>query len=108
MKVKDWAQGLWSVIHNEGKYNERHKDFFEEFKKLRDEAKAKDFTKVTMVNHVAPVYDHIASQGYTGQTHYQPLREAVANFCEGRPVANWKGPPDQNSRTPSPVLPALP
>jgi hypothetical protein len=108
VKVKNWAKGLWSVISNEGKYNERHKEFFEEFKNLRDEAKAMDLTKVTMVNHVAPIYDHIASQGYTGQIHYQPLREAVANFCEGRAVADWKGPPDQMSPSPSPVLPPSP
>ena len=78
-KVIDWAKRLWSAISNEVKYREVHKDFFKEFNKLRDEAQAMDVTKVTMLNHVAPIYDHIASQGYTALIHYQPLREAVAN-----------------------------
>jgi len=61
---------------------------------------------MTLVNHVAPIYDHIASQGYNAQTHFLPLRDAVTNFCEGKPVSPWKGPPDQFSRSPSPHLSA--
>ena len=105
-KVMDWSKRLWSAISNEGTYREGHEKFFKEFNELRDEAQAMDITTVTMANHVAPIYDHIASQTYTTHIHYKPLITAVANYCNGKPVADWKGPPDQYSRSPSPHVPA--
>ena len=56
-----------------------------------------------MVDHVTPIYNHIALQGYKAHIHYLPLKKAVANFCEGKPVADWKAPPDElSSSSPSP------
>jgi len=107
-KEKDWAKRLWIAVSKEGKYNAVHGDFFKEFNKIRDEAQALGIAKVTMVDHVAPIYDHTASQGYNAHIHYKPLREAVSNFCESRPVADWRAPPDQFSRSSSPVLPPSP
>jgi len=104
-KAKDWGKKLWAVIDNEGKYSEGHTEFFKEFNKLRDEAHTLEIANVTMVNHVAPIYDHIASQTYTAHIHYKPLKNAVINYCTGKPVADWKGPPDQHSRSPSPRIP---
>jgi hypothetical protein len=107
VKAKDWGKRLWGVILDEKKYNDFHETFFKEFNSLRDEAQDFLSSKVTMMSHVAPIYDHIASQGYTAHIHFKPLFDAVANFCEGRPVAAWKGPPDRFSRSSSP-LPASP
>jgi hypothetical protein len=107
-KLKDWARRLWIAISNEGKYREVHEDFFKEFNNLRDEGQGITTWVMTLINHVAPIYDHIASQSYTSHIHYKPLRDAVTNFCEGKPVTDWKGPADQFSRTPSPHLPSRP
>ena len=65
-----------------------------------------------MVDYVAPIYDHIASQGsgYKPHIHRQPLKIAICNFCKGKPVPDWEAPPDQfsPSRSPSPVPLPLP
>lgn len=108
IKVKDWAKRLYTAVTSEREYKKLHKGFLDEFQKLRDEARDLDVNKVTMINHAAPIYDHIASQGYEVDVHYAPLREAVSNFCANKPVNNWKGPPDQRSRTSSPFLPSSP
>jgi hypothetical protein len=105
--VIKWAKTLWSAVSTERSYRDGHEELFKGFDKLRDEAKASGTTKVSMLDHVAPIYNHIASQDYQAKVHYLPLREAVANFCENRPVANWKAPPDQFSRSPSPSLSSL-
>jgi hypothetical protein len=107
-KTKNFGRRLWSIIGNESKYKEVHEMFFKEFNDLRDEVQASSYNKVTMVNHVLPIYDHIASQGYSAHIHYKPLIDAVTNFCEGKPVAAWKAPPDQFSRSSSPLLPPSP
>lgn len=99
--VINWAKRLWGVISKETAYEQVHDDFFNEFIKLRDVDQGVESTKVTMLNHVAPIYNHIASQGYQAHIHYLPLREAVANYCENKPVADWS-PPDEASRSPSP------
>lgn len=103
--VNKWAKGLWRAVLTEASYSNVHDEIFKEFKKLRDEAKALGTTKVSMLNHVSPIYNHMASQGYQAKIHYLPLREAVANYCENRPAVDWKGPPDHFNRSPSP--PAL-
>ncbi|KAF8799291.1 hypothetical protein BYT27DRAFT_7217923 [Phlegmacium glaucopus] len=46
-------------------------------------------------------------RGYQPNVHYQPLKDAVFNFCSNKPVAEWIGPPDQWSRSPSPTLDSL-
>ena len=104
-KLKDWATRLWTAISNEGRYSDHHDGLYKEFNELRDENRGNS-AWMSLINHVAPIYDHIASQGYKAQIHYKPLREAVNNYCEGKSVFHWKGPPDQFSRSPSPVLPA--
>jgi hypothetical protein len=110
VKVKDWGKRLWSAIFKDGKYGEVHEVLFRDFNKLRDEGQAFDdiITKVTIINHIAPIYDHIASQGYNTRIHYHPLKLAVTNFCKGKPVDDWKAPPDQESPSPSPRLPPSP
>ena len=105
-RLRNWARNLWDAISNEGKYRAVHEDFFKEFNNLRDEGR--DTWVMTLINYVAPIYDHIASQGYNAEIHYRPLKDAVTNFCEGRPGSPWEGPPDQISRTPSPCLPSSP
>jgi hypothetical protein len=106
VKMTDWARRLWDALSNEGKYNEGHENFFNEFKKLRDEGRAMNLTTwmMTLIDHVAPIYDHVASKGYNSCIHYNPLREAATNFSQGKPVVDWKGPPDPISRSPTPIL----
>lgn len=89
-------------------YSKVHEGFFKEFKKIRDEAQALDHTALTMVNHVAPIYNHIASHGYKADIHYSPLREAICNYCTGKHVADWKAPPDELSWSSSPSPSLLP
>lgn len=96
-QVTEWAKRLWRAIPNEATYREGHEDFFKEFKKLSEAAQGRD--RVSMLNHIAPIYNHIASQGYQAHIHHLPLKEAVCNFCERKPVADWKGPPNQFSRS---------
>ena len=48
------------------------------------------------------------SQGYSADIHYQPLKDAITNFCEGKPGFSWKGPSDQFSWTPFSCLPSSP
>jgi hypothetical protein len=108
VKVKDWAKRLYEAVLSKPEYSKLHKGFLEEFQKLRDEARDLDIAKVTMIDHAAPIYDHVASQGYKVHVHFAPLREAVSNFCANKPVNDWKGPRDQPSRTPSPLLPPSP
>lgn len=50
-------------------------------------------------------YNHTASQGYQPDVHYQPLSEAVSNWCLKQPVKDWKVPPDQYSCSTTPVIP---
>ena len=104
-KVTEWSKKLYNVVTtaNEGKYRDFHDSLFKEYKTLRNEAQSLDTTTttVTAIDHVAPVYDHIASQGYITHIHYSPLVQAVINFCEEKPVAAWKGPPEL-SRSSSP------
>jgi hypothetical protein len=105
VKVLDWAKRLWSAVSKPSHYSEVHEDFIKEFKKIRDEGKALNVTQVTMVDHVAPIYSHVALHGYNAHIHYLPLKLAVSNFCESKPVADWKPPPDesnQSSSSPSP------
>ncbi|KAF8809992.1 hypothetical protein BYT27DRAFT_7092814 [Phlegmacium glaucopus] len=106
--VLTWGKRLWTAIAKESTYAPGHDQFFKEFDSLRDVAQANKSTKITLLNHVAPIYNHIASQGYQAHIHYKPLKEAVFNFCNKKPVAEWIGPPDQHSRSPSPTLPPPP
>ena len=106
-KVTNWAKRLWGAIPEEATYSQDHEDFFKEFQKLRDVAEGLASTNVTMLDHVAPIYNHIASHGYDPLIHYPPLEKAVINYCEDNSVADWKGPSDQ-SRSPSPAPDASP
>ena len=107
-RLKDWTKRLWTAISNEDKYREVHEDFLKEYNYLREDGQGITTWRMTLVSHVAPIYDHIASQSYNSHIHYQPLRNAVVNFCEGKPVFDWKGPPVQFRQTPSPLLPPSP
>jgi hypothetical protein len=99
VSVHDWSKRLYTAVSKAGQYSKDHEDFFKEFNKLRDDGQALNVTVVTMVNHVAPIYNHIALHGYKAHIHYLPLKEAVVNFCESKPVADWKAPPDELSRS---------
>lgn len=105
--VSTWGKTLWTAIAKESTYALGHDQFFKEFDSLREAAQANKSTKITLLNHVAPIYNHIASQGYQPNIHYKPLKDAVFNFCNKMPVAEWTGPPDQFSRSPSPNLAVL-
>jgi hypothetical protein len=100
-KVLDWSKRLWSAVSKEAKYSEVHDDLFLEFNELQDDARALD-TSAVMLKHAAPIYNHISSQGYKPHIHYRPLKDAVLNYCEKKPVADWKGPTKEFSRSPSP------
>jgi hypothetical protein len=102
--VKNWAKRLYEAIKDGKTYEARHDQFFKEFDELRDAAKVSGSTKVSMLNHVAPIYNHLASQGYQPGIHFAPLQQAVYNYCQSKPVADWTGPPDQWSRSPSPTV----
>ncbi|KAF8798750.1 hypothetical protein BYT27DRAFT_7264614 [Phlegmacium glaucopus] len=101
--VVGWAKKLWGAM-KDGSYAPDHQDFFDEFNRLHDTSEGSQSTKTTMLDHVAPIYDHVASQGYQPDIHYQPLKVAVSNFCTNKPVTKWVGPADQWSRSPSPTL----
>ena len=102
-RAKIWGKKLWGVVAplNEREYFEKHDFFKKEFHKLRDEASGSE--NVSMLDHVAPIYNHITSHGYKASVHFPPLTVAITNFCKGLPVVDWKAPPDQLSRSPSPV-----
>lgn len=106
-KVFDWSKKLWTAISKETNYSKIHDDIFSEFNILHDDAQALDITTVSMLSHVVPIYKHVASQGYEAHIHYAPLKEAVANYCEHKPVKIWI-PPPQSSRSSSPSLPPSP
>jgi hypothetical protein len=101
IQVTKWAKRLWRAVHKEVTYKEEHEDLFKEFKELSDAAQGRDSVYMTpsMLNHVAPIYNHITTQGYQAHIHYEPLKESVCNFCQQKPVTDWKGPPDQFSRS---------
>ena len=96
-QVTDWTNRLRHALPDEATYRNGHENFLKEFKKLSDAGQGRD--SVSMLNHVAPIYKHIELQGYQAHIHHLPLREAFCNFREGMPVADWKGPPDQFSRS---------
>ncbi|KAF8816822.1 hypothetical protein BYT27DRAFT_7206963 [Phlegmacium glaucopus] len=104
--VVSWAKKLWGAI-KDGSYAPDHQDFFDEFNRLCDTSEGSQSMKTTMLDHVALIYDHVASQGYQPDIHYQPLKDAVSNFCTNKPVTKWIGPPNQWSRSPSPTLNSL-
>ncbi|KAF8799922.1 hypothetical protein BYT27DRAFT_7217436 [Phlegmacium glaucopus] len=106
--VLSWGKRLWTAITKESIYVLGHDQFFKEFDSLHDVAQANKSTKITLLNHVALIYNHTASQGYQPHIYYKPLKEAVFNFCNKMPIAKWIGPPDQHSQSPSPTLAALP
>lgn len=106
-QVTKWAKRLWSAI-KEVTYKEAHEDIFKEFEKFRDAAQGRDDAKVTMLDHVTLIYNHIASHGFQPHIHYQPIKDAVSRFCERKPVADWKGPQEQLSRSPSPNQEPIP
>lgn len=60
--VRDWGKRLWSAFQDHN-YSLVHEQLFKEFKKLRDEVQTLHINKLSMVDYVAPIYDHIASQG---------------------------------------------
>src|SRR6266446_4395574 len=99
--VFTWAKRLYDAIKHESQYAKVHDVHFKEFDLLRDAAQARGSTKLTMLNHVA-------SQGYQPNVHFMPLKTTIFNFCEQKPVAGWKGPPDQFSHSPTPSLEAPP
>ena len=101
-----WARQLYDAIKQESQYALAHDELFKEFDRLCEAAQSTGNNKVTMINHVAPIYNHLASQGYQPKVHYVPLKTAVFNFCQRKPVADWIGPPDQFSRSPTPRLEA--
>ncbi|KAF8811431.1 hypothetical protein BYT27DRAFT_7208554 [Phlegmacium glaucopus] len=105
-EVVGWAKKLWGAI-KDGSYALVHQDLFDEFDRLCDATEGIQSTRITMLDHVAPIYNHVASQGYQPNVHYQPLKDAVFNFCNNKPVTEWVGPPDQWSRSPSPTLDSL-
>ena len=96
-QVTDWTNRLRRALPDEATYRNGHENFLKEFKKLSDAGQGRD--SVSMLNHVAPIYKHIELQGYQAHIHHLPLREALCNFREGMPVADWKGPSDQFSRS---------
>jgi len=102
--VLAWAKNLYNGIKAESNYAGGHQSFFEEFDRLRDASKGRGDTKVTLIDHVSPIYNHVASQGYQPNIHFGPLQAAVFNWCKGGAVVHWQAPPDQFSRTPSPTL----
>jgi len=89
-----------------------HETLFKKFNQLRDTVKSSCnpifHDHRCLIHHVAAVYNHTASQGYQPNIHYQPLCDAVQNWCYKRAVDHWNAPPDQHSRSASPVLPPDP
>ncbi|KAF8800753.1 hypothetical protein BYT27DRAFT_7216767 [Phlegmacium glaucopus] len=101
--VVGWAKKLWGAI-KDGSYAPDHQNLFDKFNRLCDASEGSQSMKTTMLDHVAPIYNHVASQGYQPDIHYQPLKDAVSNFCTNKPVTKWVGPADQWSWSPSPTL----
>ena len=102
--VLTWAKSLYDGIKVESTYAGGHQGFFEEFDRLRDASKARGDTTVTLIDHVSPIYNHVASQGYQPNIHFGPLQAAVYNWCKRGDLVHWQAPPDQPSRTPTPTL----
>lgn len=106
-EVKAWAEEVWGAVRNKESYARQHDHFFKAFDRLRDEIQSTQDPILhdhrCLINHVAPIFNHTASQGYQPHIHYQPLCEAVTQWCLRRSVKPWKAPADQFSRSPSPV-----
>jgi len=105
-EIVTWSKKVYAAVQNQDRYAQEHKNLFQEFDRLRD-ATGK-FSNTTLIHHVAPVYNHCASQDYQPHIHYQPLRAAVTNWCKGVPVVDWQRPPDQYSPSTSPTIPPAP
>ena len=76
-KVFDWSKKLYSVVSKISSYGEVHEEIFQEFKKISNEGQALGVT-TAMVDHVTPIYNHIALQGYKAHIHYLPLKKPFA------------------------------
>ncbi|KIM42538.1 hypothetical protein M413DRAFT_26582 [Hebeloma cylindrosporum] len=105
-RLMAWARELYTVVQDEKKYAQQHDTLFQQFDLLHDATR--HLPPPTFIHHVAPIYNHTASQGYQPPIHLQSLRDAVFRWCRNEPVDPWKAPPDQQSRSPSPVLPPAP
>jgi len=58
-----------------------------------------------IIPYVAPVYNHIASQGYQEDVHFEPLWQGLFAFCNKQDIPAWKAPPDQYDWSVSPTIP---
>ena len=105
-EIITWSKKVYAAIQNAERYAQQHDILFKEFDRLRDATQKSSNT--TLIHHLAPVYNHCASQGYQPLIHYQPLRAAVLNWCKSAPVVDWQRPPDQQSRSPTPTIPPSP
>lgn len=88
--------------HHES-YAKSSQQFFREFEQLRDALQGS--TARTILPYVAPVYNHIASQGYQQNIHFDPLLKGLFAFCAKEAIPTWKAPPDQYDRSVSPTIP---
>jgi hypothetical protein len=106
------AKEVWTAVQKESAYPPQHNHLFEKFNELRDAIKSTDDPRLQdhrcLVNHVAPIYNHTASQGYQPLIHYRPLADAVSAWCLKKPVKHWDAPPDQWSPSASPAIPPRP
>lgn len=111
-EVMAWAKDVWSAVQKESTYGSQHDRLFKEFDRLRDVIKLAGDPRLQdhrcLIFHVAPIYNHTASQGYQADIHYQPLSQAVSQWCLKQPVKPWKAPPDQYSPSASPKIPPRP
>jgi hypothetical protein len=110
--VSSWAKEVWAAIQKANEYTHLHDVLFKRFDHLRDAIKSSRNPILhdhrCLINHVASIYNNTASQGYQPTIHYEPLCKAVQNWCYQQQVSHWEAPPDQHSRSASPVLPPDP
>jgi len=110
--VSAWAKLVWKAVQKRDEYATQHDALFKEFDRLRDEIKASRDPLLNdhrcLFHHVESIYNHTASQGYQPNIHYEPLCQAVLNWCHMTAVQVWIAPPDQHSRSASPIIPPEP
>lgn len=110
--VSRWAEEVWKAVQKGEEYTRLHDALFKKFDDLRDGIKSSRNPILhdhrCLIHHVASIYNHTASQGYQPSIHFEPLCTAVQNWCYQRQVSHWNAPPDQHSRSASPVLPPDP
>ena len=88
--VTNWSKEVWSAVQGTEDYETRHDTLFQEFDHLQDQARSSRDPLLQdhwcLLLHVAPIYNHTASQGYQPTIHLEPLRKAVTNWCLSKPV----------------------